>query len=174
MARAQRDLQPQRRPLTSSSTLATTDGTSTSRAGPIRHLYLGPYGGNGSYCHERPGRLFGHEIRRQRRRRTPPSRAEPTRAILPRLQLRQQRRVTAWVVPASFDHRRVRRLRFRRRRPVSQTGGTNTASYLTIGAGGQYQLTGGGTLQISTALLNQGVVNGGNRRPRSRPTAWSI
>ena len=44
-----------------------------------------------------------------------------------------------------------------------QTGGANTASYLTIGAGGQYQLTGGGTLQISTAMLNQGVVDGGNR-----------
>ena len=41
-----------------------------------------------------------------------------------------------------------------------QTGGTNTASYLSIGSGGRYQLS-GGTLQISTdGLASQGVFDG--------------
>ena len=42
-----------------------------------------------------------------------------------------------------------------------QTGGTNTATYLTVGPGSQYQLA-GGTLQVGAALSNQGTVNGGN------------
>ena len=45
---------------------------------------------------------------------------------------------------------------------MQQSGGSNATSFLTIGAGGQYQLT-GGTLQISAAMLNQGIVDGGNR-----------
>ena len=45
---------------------------------------------------------------------------------------------------------------------LQQSGGANSTSFLTIGPGGQYQFT-GGTLQVSTALLNQGVVNGNNR-----------
>ena len=42
-----------------------------------------------------------------------------------------------------------------------QTGGANTATNLTIGAGGQYLLS-GGTLTINGSLVNNGTVNGGN------------
>ena len=42
-----------------------------------------------------------------------------------------------------------------------QTGGTNTATNLTIGAGDQYLLS-GGTLTINGSLINKGTVNGGN------------
>ena len=41
-----------------------------------------------------------------------------------------------------------------------QSGGTNAASYLTIGSGGQYQLS-GGTLDVSGGLVDQGVFSGG-------------
>ena len=43
----------------------------------------------------------------------------------------------------------------------AQSGGTNTATYLTIGAGGTYSLT-GGALQASGGIVNQGVFDGGN------------
>ena len=42
-----------------------------------------------------------------------------------------------------------------------QSGGMNTATTLTIGAGGQYLLT-GGTLQVSGGLVNQGLFSGGS------------
>ena len=42
-----------------------------------------------------------------------------------------------------------------------QTGGANTATNLTIGAGGQYVLS-GGTLTINGSLVNNGTVNGAN------------
>ena len=42
-----------------------------------------------------------------------------------------------------------------------QTGGTNTATNLTIAAGDQYLLS-GGTLTINGSLINKGTVNGGN------------
>ena len=42
---------------------------------------------------------------------------------------------------------------------MQQTGGTNSAVYLSIGSGGQYQFS-GGTLQINgVGLVNQGVFN---------------
>ena len=47
-----------------------------------------------------------------------------------------------------------------------QTGGTNTADYLSIGSGGNYQLT-GGTLQIT----NGGLVD---RALRRRPPPASL
>ena len=42
-----------------------------------------------------------------------------------------------------------------------QTGGGNTVTTLTIGAGGQYLLS-GGTLTINGSLVNNGTINGGN------------
>ena len=42
-----------------------------------------------------------------------------------------------------------------------QTGGANTVTNLTIGAGDQYLLS-GGTLTINGSLINKGTVNGGN------------
>ena len=44
---------------------------------------------------------------------------------------------------------------------MQQTGGTNSTTYLTIGAGGRYQSS-GGTLQVGSGLLNQGTFDGGN------------
>ena len=44
---------------------------------------------------------------------------------------------------------------------MQQTGGTNSTTYLTIGAGDRYQSS-GGTLQVGSGLLNQGTFDGGN------------
>ena len=43
-----------------------------------------------------------------------------------------------------------------------QTGGTNTTSYLSIGAGGSTNCS-GGTLQVNGSIVNQGVFDGGQQ-----------
>ena len=45
---------------------------------------------------------------------------------------------------------------------VQQTGGTNAATFLSIGAGGQYQFS-GGTLQAGSGIANQGVFDAANQ-----------
>ena len=43
----------------------------------------------------------------------------------------------------------------------TQTGGTNSVTFLSIGSAGRYQL-GGGVLQINGGLINSGLFDGGN------------
>ena len=45
---------------------------------------------------------------------------------------------------------------------MQQTGGVNTTTFVSIGAGGQYQFS-GGTLQASGGIANQGVFDAGNQ-----------